>query len=54
MRFLIARLTEPCSYAGLGLIVHSITEVCTNPLDAGAWSAMLSGAVAFVLPAKKL
>lgn len=53
MEYIIARLKEPSSIAGIGLIFTAIPMLMSNPQNAAAIAMLLSGIGAIIVPEKK-
>lgn len=55
MTWIIARLSEPCSYAGLGVVMNALNHMIStgNFFDPVTWGQIGTGLTAFMLPARK-
>lgn len=50
---IIARLSEPSTYAGIGLIIHGIVGLwASKGADSAAWGGVGAGLAAVFLPEK--
>jgi len=50
LSYMLSRFKNPCGYAGIGVVMHSIQYMLASGFSGESALACLSGIIAFILP----
>jgi hypothetical protein len=52
MNWLLRRLSEPSTWAGLAIVAQGVSELAVNSYNTNAWGAVIGGLVSIVVKEK--